>query len=167
MLAVASPLVGQTASPGLTIGTAEITIGMSADQAVAALQEHFKVDGGSAKPIHQWFVTEKPQAMVGVIYVQKNAVVGVEHLVFSRPLRSAEGIFAALYDAASRLHDKTRGTCELSTWSKYNPVGLTVAGIHIDCGLYRIPVVRSQYKSDDDNLSGTSYDVWEDLGNTT
>ena len=168
MLIAVSALFGETQPGELAIGETKIALGMSADRAVAALRGHFEVDAASENPIHQWFVItqEKPQEMVGVICVKQNAVVGIEHLIFSQSLRSTEDMFGALYDAASRLSENKRNACELSTWTKYDPIGVRIAGVHIHCGVYGLRLVRDQYKSDNDNLSGTGYSLWEDLGNT-
>jgi len=153
----------QIKPPAITIGSSEIALGTSAPRTIAALQEKFKVDGGEGdSPVRQWYVqeTEKPNEIIGILYVKSNVIVGVEHLVHQR-LNSAEDVFNALYEVSSKLSsDKARTACAISTWTHYDPTGLSVAGIHVDCGPYRIRLVHEQI----DDAKGVR--VWEDLGTT-
>lgn len=167
LVSQAQSALGQIKPPlpsSITIGSSEITVGSPAPQTIATLQENFTVDGGEGtSPVRQWFVqtTEKPHQIIGILYVKKNVIVGVEHLVSARSLISAEDAFNALYEASSKLSsDKARIACAISPWTNYNPAGLSVAGIQFDCGLYRIRFIRRQFKDT------TGVEVWEDLGAT-
>jgi hypothetical protein len=141
---------------------------MSAQQALAALRENYKVEEVVEPTVHRWVIENKtkPNAIIGFLYANNTVIEGVEHLVFSRNLDSAEDVFGALYDVSSKLSQKTGSPCIVTTWTSYNPVGLSVAGVHFSCGPYRFRLLRQQYKSDRDNLSGTGYEVWEELGAT-
>ena len=163
----AQSALGQTKPPlpsAITIGSSEIAVGSPAPRTIATLQEEFKVDGGEGtSPVRQWFVqrTEKPNQIIGILYVKENVIVGVEHLVSAQHLISAEDAFNALYEVSSKLSaDKARIACAISPWTNYNPTGLSVAGIHFDCGPYRIRFLREQFKDT------TGVEVWEDLGAT-
>lgn len=156
--------LGQIRPPAIIIGSSEIALGIPAPRTISALQEQFKVDGGAGdSPVRQWFVqkAEKPHEIVGVLYVKDNVIVGVEHLVSAQKITSAEDVFNALYEVSSKLSsDKARIACAILPWTNYNPTGLSVAGIHFDCGPYRIRLIREQYKDT------TGVEVWEDLGTT-
>ena len=158
----------QTTPASVAIGDTKITLGMSAQQALAALRENYKVEEVVEPTVHRWVIENKtkPNAIIGFLYANNTVIEGVEHLVFSRNLDSAEDVFGALYDVSSKLSQKTGSPCIVTTWTSYNPVGLSVAGVHFSCGPYRFRLLRQQYKSDRDNLSGTGYEVWEELGAT-
>jgi hypothetical protein len=164
------PLVApsQTAPASVAIGDTKITLGMLAQQALAALRENYKVENVVETPVHRWVIENKtkPNAIIGFLYANHTVIEGIEHLVLSRNLDSAEDIFGALYDVSSKLSQKTGSPCLVTTQTSYNPVGLSAARVHFNCGPYRFRLVREQYKSDSDNLSATSYEVWEELGAT-
>ena len=149
-------------------GDTKITLGMSAQQVLATLRENYKIEEVVESTIHRWVIENKtkPNAIIGFLYANNAVIEGVEHLVFSRDLDSAEDVFGALYDVSSKLSQKTRSPCAVTTWTSYNPPGLNVAGVRFNCGQYRIRLLRQQYKSDRDDLSATGYEVWEELGAT-
>jgi len=140
---------------------------MPVQQALAALRENYKVEEGvEAPPLHRWFVENKtkPNEIIGILYVNNTVIEGVEHMVLSGNPDSAGDVFGVLYDVSSKLSQKTKSPCMVTTWTNYNPVGLSVAGVNFSCGPYRFRVVRQQYNSDRDNLSATGYEAWEELG---
>lgn len=170
LLAVSLPqsVLGQTTPASVTIGDTEISLGMSAQQALASLRENFKVEDIGENHVHQWFIESKTEAnqIIGHLYANDKAIRGVEHLVFSRNLGSAEDVFNALYEVSSKLSRKTKSQCLISTWTNYDPVGLSVAGVHFICGPYRYRLLREQFKSNSAALSAGSHELWEDLGVT-
>jgi len=152
----------------VAIGDTKITLGMPAQQALAALRENYKVEDVVESTVHRWVIENKtkPNAIIGFLYANDTVIEGIEHLVLSRNLDSAEDVFGAIYDVSSKLSQKTGSPCTVTAQTSYNPVGLSAAGVHFNCGPYRFRLVREQYKSDRDNLSATSYEVWEELGAT-
>jgi hypothetical protein len=156
----------QTTAASVVIGNTEIVLGMSAQPALASLQENFK--DVVENHVHQWVIESKTEAnqIIGVLYANDKAIKGVEHLVFSRNLASAEDVFNALYEVSSKLSQKTKSPCIVSTWTNYDPVGLSVAGVHFICGPFRYRLLRGQFKSNSDKLSAGTYQLWEDLGVT-
>jgi hypothetical protein len=141
---------------------------MSAEQVVNSLREDFKIEDVVEPTVHRWVIENKtkPNEIIGFLYANKKTIEGVEHLVFSKNLESAEDVFNALYEVSSKLSRKTKSPCLVNTWTNYNPVGLSVAGVHLICGPYRYRLVREQYKNDRENLSAGSVEIWEDVGAT-
>ena len=160
----------QTVIPYIKIGTHEITIGLPADQVIAALQSDYAVQPGQdigkgIYVVHKWLVSAQKNTMpIGVIYVQGKSVSGVEYMLKGRESDSAQDIFDDLFEVVSKLSAEGRSRCAIGTWSGYvAEASLNKAGITFNCGGYQIDLRRIEITAQE-GRSATGYMVWESLG---
>lgn len=161
--------LGQPKQPFIKIGNYEITLGMSADKLLALLRETYVVTPyHEDTPVREWFVsTDKNALAVGTIYVKGNTVVGVDHLLLDRDVDSSQDIFDALFAASLKLSNEGRNTCVVTTWTGYlpDPPSLSKASILLNCGVYRISLLRNEFKASDGKALA-EYLAREELGTT-
>ena len=166
---VAVPGLCQTNKPFIKIGNYEITLGMSSDKLLSLLRQDYVVmPYHEDTPVRGWFVsTEKNALPLGTIYIKDNAVVGVDHLLLDRDLTSSQDIFDALFAAASKLSDEGRNTCVATTWTGYVPAppSLSKAAVLLNCGAYRMSLLRNEFKTVD-GKAAAAYLAREELGTT-
>jgi hypothetical protein len=168
---VAMPGLGQTAQPFIKIGNYEITLGMSADKVLASLrQDYTLMPLHEDTPVREWFVSAGKNAetlTLGSIYVKGNIVVGVDHVLLDREVDTSQDMFDALFAASSKLSDEARNTCVVTRWTAYlpAPTSLSKAVVYLNCGTYRISLLRNEFKTAD----GKAHDAYlarEELGTT-
>lgn len=154
--------LSQTKQASVEIGGHEIALGMPADQVVGALRENWRVEAGGKPPIHEWLVSDGNEHKLpfGLVYAKGNVVVGVEYLLFTRELISAQDVFDALFEASLKISQERRNNCVVTTWTGYTSPGLDKSAINFTCGAYRIRLQRNQFQG------AASYMVWEELGTT-
>jgi hypothetical protein len=165
------PVPAQTLAPTIKIGTLEITVGLPADQTIAALQRDYAVQPaqdiieGPGKVVHEWLVSaEKNTEPIGVVYARANSVSGVEYMLKGRESDSAQDVFDTLFEAASKLSAEGHNKCALTTWSGYvAEASLTKAGISFDCGVYQLDLKRIQIDVQGEK-SATGFELWESIG---
>jgi hypothetical protein len=167
-LTVAVPGLGQPKQPFIKIGNSEITLGMPADKILALLRQDFTVICyHEDAPVQEWLVSAGKNTLpFGTVYVKANKVFGVDHLLLGREVVSSEDIFDALFAASLKLSNEGQNTCVVTTWTGYLPdPRLSKASILLNCGVYRISLLRNEFKgSDGKDLTG--YLAREELGTT-
>lgn len=166
-----APGIAQTVKPSIEIGTHKITIGLAADQVIAALQRDYAVQPGQGTGegvvVHKWLVSAgKNTVPIGVVYARGNSISGVEYMLKGRESDSAQDIFDDLYQAASKLSAEGQARCAIETWSGYvAEASLNKAGITFSCGAYQVDFRRIEI-TEGSGKSITGYMVWESLGIT-
>jgi len=79
---------------------------------------------------------------------------------------SSDDLFNALFTVSAKLADEHRATCQLDTGSAYlADARLSKAFITMNCGPYRVVVLRNEFKGAD-GKSIAGYIVREELGQT-
>jgi hypothetical protein len=168
---VAAPGMSQTKQPFIKIGNCEITVGMSADKLLALLRQDYTLTPlHDDTPVREWFVSAGKNTetlTLGSIYVKGNIVVGVDHLLLDREVDTSQDMFDALFAASSKVSDEGRNTCVVTRWASYMPAptSLSKAVVYLNCGTYRISLLRNEFKTSD-GTAHASYLAREELGTT-
>jgi hypothetical protein len=154
-------------APAVVIGQTTIRLGMTGDAAAAQLQTQYQVSVHGAAPTSQlWLTTTGNSFPFAVLYVHDRVVVGVEHSLLDREIESSDDLFNALFTVSAKLADEHRATCQLDTGSAYlADARLSKAFITMNCGPYRVVVLRNEFKGAD-GKSIAGYIVREELGQT-
>ena len=154
-------------APGVVIGKTTIRLGMAGDTVAAQLQTQYQVSMHGTAPGNQlWLTTTGSRFPFAVLYLHDHVVVGVEHEILEREIETEDDLFNALFTVSARLADEHSATCQLDTGSGYVPdAGLTKAFVTMNCGPYRVVVLRNGFKGTD-GKSEVGYIIREELGQT-
>jgi hypothetical protein len=166
-LTICWPLVAQDRGASITIGTTVVRIGMPVDTVIAQLQGQFKVSYHGKPPVTQiWISSNGREYPFATLYIRDRAVIGIDHDLLERDIETSDDMFDALFKVSSKVQDEHRADCRVESGTSYLPdAGLSKAFVNLNCGPYRVVLLRNQFKSSEGKLL-SGYVAREELGQT-